>query len=67
MWLKFLGRLICQGGFHRQFKPVRKLGRGASASVYEIASLEDGRRLAAKVFSKEELRTNSQKFYSFRN
>lgn len=65
--MRCLGRIITQGGFHRCFKPIRKLGRGASASVYEVMRLEDGRRLAAKVFSRETLRSHPQKFYSFRN
>jgi hypothetical protein len=39
IWVKFLSRSINQVGFHNEFKPVRKLGRGSSASVYEIIKL----------------------------
>lgn len=47
-----LGRSINQMNFHSQYKPVRKIGKGATAMVYEMARLEDGQRFAAKAFSK---------------
>lgn len=54
-------------GFHDQFKPVRKLGKGGSAIVYEMVRLQDGARFAAKSFSKEVLKSSSKKFDSFMN
>lgn len=35
------------------FKPLRKLGKGNFASVYEVERLTDGRRFAVKAFSKQ--------------
>ena len=67
IWVKFLRKYINQLGFHKEFRPVKKLGKGSSAAVYEIIRLENGERMAAKVFSKEILKTNPQKFYSFKN
>lgn len=67
IWLRVLSRRLSQSGFHSCFKPLRKLGSGASASVYEVVRLEDGARFAAKVFCKQLLRTDAQRFYSFKN
>ena len=36
LWLKEMGGLINQLGFHRFFKPVKKLGKGGFATVYEV-------------------------------
>ena len=35
------------------FKPLRKLGKGNFASVYEVERLSDGAHLAVKAFSKQ--------------
>jgi serine/threonine protein kinase len=45
--------LINQRGFHELFKPLRKLGKGNFASVYEVERLTDLRRFAVKAFSKQ--------------
>jgi serine/threonine protein kinase len=47
-----LNRLINQKGFHSQFKPVKKLGKGNFASVYQVVRAEDGKKFAVKAFSK---------------
>lgn len=48
----YLGKYINQKGFHNQFKPVKKLGKGNFASVYEVIRVDDGKKLAVKAFSK---------------
>lgn len=48
----YLSRLINQKGFHAQFKPVKKLGKGNFASVYQVIKVEDGKKYAVKAFSK---------------
>ena len=47
-----LSRFINQKGFHAQFKPVKKLGKGNFASVYQVMRVEDGKKFAVKAFSK---------------
>jgi serine/threonine protein kinase len=42
-----------QRGFHEQFKPIKKIGKGNFASVYLAQKLEDGQSYAVKAFSKE--------------
>ncbi len=34
------------------YKPVRKLGKGGFATVYEVERATDGKRFAVKAFSK---------------
>ena len=34
IWLKYLTQLLNQIGFHKMFKPLRKLGKGGFATVY---------------------------------
>lgn len=34
------------------FRPMRKLGKGNFATVYEVERLEDGKKYAVKAFSK---------------
>lgn len=67
MWVDALGKLLNQVGFHKQFKPIRTLGKGSSATVYEILRLSDGMRFAAKTFSKETIKSHPQKLNSFIN
>ena len=47
-----LSRHLNQRGFHYHFKPIRKLGKGNFACVYEVARVTDGNRYAVKAFSK---------------
>lgn len=35
-WTTKLAKLISQKGFHREFKPIKTLGKGSSATVYEV-------------------------------
>lgn len=35
------------------FKPIKKLGKGNFASVYEVERLTDGSKYAVKAFSKQ--------------
>jgi serine/threonine protein kinase len=52
-WREALRGRINQRGFHEQFKPKKKIGKGNFASVYLAEKLEDGRSYAVKAFSKE--------------
>jgi len=36
IWLKYLGKNLNQYGFHKFYKPIKKLGSGAFANVYEV-------------------------------
>lgn len=42
-----------QKGFHEMFKPMKKLGKGSFASVYEVERLTDRKKFAVKAFSKQ--------------
>ena len=52
-WRNILRRYLNQIGFHEQFKPIKKIGKGNFASVYLAEKFEDGRKYAVKAFSKE--------------
>jgi len=47
-----LGKQINQLGFHQLFKPIKKLGKGGFATVYEVERVTDGCKFAVKAFSK---------------
>lgn len=47
-----LSKFLNQKGFHAQFKPIKKLGKGNFATVYLVARIEDGKKFAVKAFSK---------------
>lgn len=51
-WRDILKTKINQRGFHEQFKPIKKIGKGNFASVYLAQKLEDGVHYAVKAFSK---------------
>ena len=53
IWIKYLGKMLNQVGFHKMFKPQRKLGKGGFATVYEVQRLTDGKLFAVKAFSKQ--------------
>lgn len=55
VWIKWLSNSLNELGFHSMFKPVRKLGKGSSATVYEVLRIFDGKKFAAKAFSKSYL------------
>jgi serine/threonine protein kinase len=42
-----------QMGFHKNYKAIKKIGKGAFASVYLVESYSDGQKYAAKMFSKK--------------
>ena len=46
-------KYLNQVGFHEQFKPIKKIGRGNFATVYMVECYEDGQKYAVKAFSKE--------------
>lgn len=48
-----LSRHINQKGFHEMFKPLKKLGKGNFASVYEVERVTDHAKFAVKAFSKQ--------------
>ncbi len=52
-WREILSGKINQRGFHEQFKPKKKIGKGNFASVYLAEKLESGKNYAVKAFSKE--------------
>ena len=52
IWTKRLSQDLNQHGFHKLYKPLRKLGSGASATVYEVVRLTDNQHFAAKAFTK---------------
>ncbi len=51
-WRNALRAKINQRGFHEQFKPIKKIGKGNFAAVYLAQKLEDGNSYAVKAFSK---------------
>lgn len=52
-WRSILKERLNQRGFHEQFKPLRKIGKGNFASVYLVEKNEDKKNYAVKAFSKE--------------
>ncbi len=54
-WRDILRTKLNQRGFHEQFKPVRELGRGSFANVYQVQSLQNKKNYAVKGFSKQEI------------
>jgi serine/threonine protein kinase len=44
-----------QKGFHEMFKPIRKLGKGNFATVYEAERLTDHTKFAVKAFLKQSI------------
>jgi len=52
-WRKVLKDRLNQRGFHEQFKPIKKIGKGNFASVYLAEKLENKVNYAVKAFSKE--------------
>lgn len=52
-WRDVLKNKLNQRGFHEQFKPKKKIGKGNFASVYLAEKIENGLNYAVKAFSKE--------------
>lgn len=51
-WREVLKGRLNQRGFHEQFKPKKKIGKGNFASVYLAEKIETGQNFAVKAFSK---------------
>jgi len=41
-WERILIQYVTRGDFHNQFKPMRKIGKGTFASVYEAIDFQKG-------------------------
>lgn len=52
-WKELLKNYLNQKGFHEQFKPIKKIGKGNFASVYLVEKLDNHQHYAVKAFSKE--------------
>jgi serine/threonine protein kinase len=52
-WSRILEKRLNQRGFHEMFKPIKKLGKGNFATVYEAERVTDRVRFAVKAFSKQ--------------
>lgn len=48
-----LKNYLNQLGFHEQFRPIKKIGKGNFASVFLVEKLETKEKYAVKAFSKE--------------
>lgn len=48
-----LAKTLNMKGFQEMFRPIRKLGRGNFATVYEAERVTDRQRFAVKAFSKQ--------------
>ena len=57
-WDNLLRKTVTKLGFHEEFKPVRRMGVGASATVFEVTRKSDNRKFAVKTFSKGNLNKN---------
>jgi serine/threonine protein kinase len=44
---------LAQPDFHHRFTPLRRLGRGAEATVYSAIQIRDSQVVAVKAFSKQ--------------
>lgn len=53
IWMKCLTRSLNQLGFHKLYKPIKKIGKGGFATVYEVERLTDKLHFAVKAFSKQ--------------
>lgn len=52
VWEKELEKHLNKRGFHEEFKPIKKIGKGNFAAVYLATRLSDQARVAVKAFSK---------------
>jgi len=46
---------VSKFGFWDDFKPVRRISKGSGSAVYEVRRVEDGKKFAAKTFSKAQI------------
>lgn len=61
LWVKHLSKLISEIGFSDVFETLRRVGRGSTACVYEVARRSDQRLFAAKVVLKSYLRGKEER------
>lgn len=52
-FVQALGKNLNMKGFQEMFRPIRKLGRGNFATVYEAERNTDHQKFAVKAFSKQ--------------
>jgi len=52
IWTRQLAKKLNQIGFNKIYDPIRKLGSGASAKVYEVVRPMDDKHFAVKAFTK---------------
>ena len=52
-WKGALENHLNQRGFHQDFRPIKKIGKGNFASVYMAENTKDNKKYAIKAFSKE--------------
>lgn len=55
IWVRELGKIINEVGFQHIYQMVKKIGKGSTASVFEIRRIEDQEIFAAKVVLKSYL------------
>jgi len=53
MWAKNLNKHLSQYGFHNLYKGIKRLGKGGSATVYEVLRVTDQQHFAVKAFPKD--------------
>lgn len=53
IWIRHLSKHLNQYGFHKNYKPIKKIGKGGFATVYEVVRLSDKEHFAVKAFSKQ--------------
>lgn len=63
-WYKELNKVLYQYGFHRNYKTLKKIGKGAFSTVYLTERFNDKRVFAVKNFTKPntKLKTPEEKW-----
>jgi len=54
LWRDHLASKLNQRGFHEQFYPLKELGQGYFANVYQVQRYENKAMYAVKAFNKED-------------
>lgn len=52
-WMHELSKIVFLSGFSTHFKPVKYIGRGEFAQVWEVERIKDGSKFAAKIIDKD--------------
>lgn len=53
-WRRLMRSHVNKFGFWDDYKPVRRISRGAGSAVYEVTRVEDCKRFAVKAFPKSQ-------------